>query len=499
MNNIKKILLVFGLLFVSGCSTTINNNPKPSGEDDNSVGIYTIDDLKKINSQSTYKYKLMKDITFNSAFTPIQFFNGEFDGNGHTISMLYNTSSFSSIDPKSYGIKSTALFTVIGENGHVHDLKFENCEGSTATEEMNVNAAILAGINKGKIKNVSFSKCRTSLVDGNGNMSGIVASQNESTGEISNVTIDGKSNIFVTRKSSTENLGKPTYGMIAGFNKGSIHDCVIHETTVTAPNGGGICGTNNGSINNVANILQVISVTTYYKAIVGGLVGENNGRLTNSYAFNSNITAMFNADVVSTITGFIGGVCGVNTNTMSHNYFEGAITSLMSGKETELSKVTDLCVAGICANSPWVAIGNFADCKIISLAQGALSIIQSKETGSVYKDIYSYAICFLRNGAAENRIQAKTLPEYHGYDIAVVDYEKGKDSIPVKFYNNQDDSRLDTTWLEFLKTKQFLDQGNYVVENLYPIINSELGYNYKGSTNYQNEVRNADQQSKDMK
>ena len=114
--------------------------------------------------------------------------------------------------------------------------------------------------------------------------------------------------------------GNKNAGAVAGVNKGRIEGIVTFGNTVTAENNaGGIAGINNGkgtfdekgrlTGNGVYDVESIGSVIAEKNtAVVGGLVGTNEGSLGNSYS-DSAVTVTTGV----TISNGLGGVVGNNT------------------------------------------------------------------------------------------------------------------------------------------------------------------------------------------
>ena len=131
----------------------------------------------------------------DSAFTPIPYFNGTFNGNGHTISALDLSGKYS----------RAGLFGVIGESGAVKDLNVSGTLDISGTTEA---VGGIVGVNNGRVSSCSF----TGSV--NGSMStGAIAGKNAVTGSIQGCIAAGS--VF----------GSKMTGGVAGYNLGLIASC----------------------------------------------------------------------------------------------------------------------------------------------------------------------------------------------------------------------------------------------------------------------------------
>ena len=102
-------------------------------------------------------------------------------------------------------------------------------------------------------------------------------------------------------------------GGLVGFNYGRItNSYAMGAVTGTGDEVGGLVGFNYGRITNS----YAMGAVTGTGDEVGGLVGENNGRITNSYA-------------MGTVTGTgddVGGLVGFNGGSVTNSYATGAVT-----------------------------------------------------------------------------------------------------------------------------------------------------------------------------
>ena len=205
-------------------------------------------------------------------FTPIPTFGGTFDGQGHTISVLFLTGSGN----------VRGLFRYIQPTGAVRDL---NVTGTISPSDRKNTLGGLVGENQGAITNCSFSGT-VSGADSIGGIAGI----NEAQGQIINCTFSGS----VT--------GEHYVGGIAGQNYGSIIQCEnsgsINTTEVDAELNldnlnqeqlnaaenvpvctdiGGITGFSSGILQSCVNTGAVCYAHVGYN--IGGIVGRQSGYL----------------------------------------------------------------------------------------------------------------------------------------------------------------------------------------------------------------------------
>ena len=178
----------------------------------------------------------------------------------------------------------------------------------------------LFGYNSGTIKNVGVSE---SFISGNDNVGG-VCGNNEGT----------ISNCYNTGTVS----GGYDVGGVCGFNEGTISNCYNSGYISGGLTVGGVCGLNStyGTIYSCYNSGNVSGTGDYYVS-VGGVCGDNDGKISNCYNFGTvsgnngiggvcgdndgKISNCYNFGTVSGNNGIIGGVCGRNYGSISNCYY----------------------------------------------------------------------------------------------------------------------------------------------------------------------------------
>lgn len=214
-----------------------------------------------VSNGNTYKGKtimLMTNVTTSGASEHKDFytagdndkpFEGTFDGNGHTLSILYVDNLFNQ--------------EYIGFIGH----------------------------NKGVIKNL----CVSSLYMNSARYGGLICGKN--SGLIENCAAFGS---MAWTHDTTLNI---TNGGITGFNSGTIRKCLVNGQ-INAPSqegssgeAGGIAGENEGDIISC----RVAGMVSGYEA--GGIVAYN-------YSIGSNIIRCINNATISSDSGYCGGIVG---------------------------------------------------------------------------------------------------------------------------------------------------------------------------------------------
>lgn len=293
---------------------------------------YIISDTKTLETLSIYvnagglkkkHFKLTSDVVLRGteAFKPIgravdnAWFNGTFDGDGHTVEMQ---------DLFSEGKNYTALFGRVDTNSVIKNL---NVKGKIRAN--NYDAGI-AGLNKGRIENCSVD---VNILDG-GEYTGGIAGYNN--GEIVNCTSAG----------SIEGGLGAQIGGITAYNTGLIENC-HNKANVTATyykniGAGGIAGYSEGTVINSSNGADVdpskSSILEFYtggKVLgtknVGGVVGHNKGTLKNSWSYGlvyPSLTLKNGTQPKVEYYENAGGVVGLNEKTVENSYNDGHVCGL---------------------------------------------------------------------------------------------------------------------------------------------------------------------------
>lgn len=251
--------------------------------DGNVINVGSVEEFMEIAENCKYdKWSVGKTINLTAdidlskeKFRGIGYFNGTFEGNGHTVSV-------GSFMPKgsNYG-----FFRYIGESGTVNNLKISASVIASGSAE---NIGGVAGTNYGMIKNTVF-RGKVSGKSGIGGIAGV----NRVGASIENCTSEGV--ILATYYT----------GGITGKNEGSISGCVngssvnveelessldlggmdvsslnLARKVVIRNDMGGIAGTSSGVIAGCRNQGTIGFNHTGYN--VGGITGSQKGRILDS-------------------------------------------------------------------------------------------------------------------------------------------------------------------------------------------------------------------------
>ena len=240
---------------------------------------------------------LTADITFTEPYTPLgtsksSSYTGIFDGDGHTIELRG-------------GFTTGDSFGIFGHNnGTIKDIKVYLKDTGTIGD-------YFGGIVGHNDSEGTISGCTCIAPDGSDvintqEYAGGIAGYNKGT------ISDCINNRYLWNATSAENVGG-----IVGINFGTVTDC---SNTGRLRNGsiiGGIAGYNDGKIENCSNSGQIVDGEDN----VGGIVGQND---SNSKLINCHNTAPIGA------TGYgVGGVTGENSGsiTMCSNLGEVIVNS----------------------------------------------------------------------------------------------------------------------------------------------------------------------------
>lgn len=229
------------------------------------------------------------------------------------------TGTFDGRDNRIIGLTMTGdnagIFDTIGADGTVEDLRVYS--GTfTGTD----NAGAVAGVNNGKISNVTAfgNVVDVKNTSDQASYAGGIAGTN--SGTIDSVTVTGTA----TQSSQvTAGSAEAAAGGIAGLNSGTISNSsansAVNASAGNATALGGVAGVNEGTLDNVdslgvaTGVYKVQGQNTLYSDNVGGIAGTNSGTVTNVY----------NESIVSGRDN-VGGIFGENSGTSVSNVANAA-------------------------------------------------------------------------------------------------------------------------------------------------------------------------------
>lgn len=243
---------------------TKNDFAGGNGSKSNPFEITKTSQLKKIVKYPTAYFKQTKNLDFGyeavgGFFTEDQPFNGNYNGNGKTISNISGTE---------------ALFEYVGEKGVIKNLSMKSC--SVVGDEQ----ALLAKNNYGKITGCDIIKGTMSAVREGHTNAGMMVCYNYGT--ITNCETSGSI--------SANDIGwREAYaGGIAEYNaqSGKIISCVSHANVTSSSNdevyAGGIVARNDGMING-CEADGTITVNANNGKFAGGIASVNNSQIIDCY------------------------------------------------------------------------------------------------------------------------------------------------------------------------------------------------------------------------
>lgn len=270
----------------------------------NPVLISSVSDFNSIQYDDDAYYKLEADLEFGTDeeygsitslfYTSSDSFNGHFDGNGHTISNISISNSYSYV----------GIFGNIGNGGSVENLTIKNVSISS-TKGSELYLGVVAGCNQGTINNVVVDNVKITH-EGTGTskqyVGGFVGVNTNTitNSSVTNVTMDLRSRLM------------STVGGFVGCNGG------ITQTAIAAAK------IDNCSATGISITTKFITTRTvtlddtdvHYFQYTGGFVGETNVDITNSYSEATiTSTASFTAGSVVDIYDIsLGGFAGRTVN-----------------------------------------------------------------------------------------------------------------------------------------------------------------------------------------
>ena len=265
-------------------------------------------------------------------------YKGTFDGRDHRIIGLKMEAEK---DSDGNGSGNAGIFDTIGKNGTVEDLRVYS-----GTFTGTANAGAVAGVNNGNISNVTTFG---NVVESANHAGGIAG---ENSGTISGASAIGTSTVTAdksggvaggiagtnsgTISDSSANSAVDSssgdaaaLGGVVGVNAGELNNVdslgvttgiykVEGEETKYSDNVGGIAGTNSGIVTNAYNESIVSG-----RDNVGGILGVNKGTSVSNVANASSITGEAGANDISE---HVGGLVGANEGSITNGRNNGEIT-----------------------------------------------------------------------------------------------------------------------------------------------------------------------------
>ena len=340
-----------------------------------SIPIYTADDLKAIGDYSSSKYYLANDIDLGGEqWTPLWYFSGELNGEGHKIHNFTITSS-------DY---LAGFFTT--NSGTIKNVTFSDFVFTVSSESQTFTAGAIVGNNSGTIENchvtdatITYSYICNLTGDPRNFVGGLVG-ENQSI--LSSCTITADINTYIeTNNTQAYTNAVMQVGGIAGNNSGTIQK-IQTEVHITYTNTGSYHGRhaqiwlgaavsdNNGIISHCdvnTTITGVAGANPYsIRAYAGGFVYSNHGNISSCHASGSlEIPSGFNV-------AHAGGFALHNHNTIKDCYTNVEIS-------VKASAITDSVIGGFVGENKGTISSCYTVSHITTSAQGAVGGFAGKQ------------------------------------------------------------------------------------------------------------------------
>ena len=253
-------------------------------------------------------------------------FSGTFDGDGHTISGLYDDTGrtyagFVGELSGSGTIKNLGIVDSWIRGYHVGGVCGESagtityCYFSGTINVELANAGGLCGENSGTITN-SYNMGKVSGISSGNGIGGVCGANSG--------TITNSYNIGTV--SATDHAA----GGVSGINSGTItYSYNTGSVFASRYVAGGVCGQNDGTIRNVFNSGKLNSSSSGYYVRIGGLCGITTSGSTLEYGYN---IGMLNGDEYDPL----GGVCALPEGSVSHCWYNSDVfggNAFVAGEE----------------------------------------------------------------------------------------------------------------------------------------------------------------------
>ena len=343
-----------------------------TGEQLKGIQQYYNDPENKGTQILSYNFALKNDIdasdvTDYEAIGTGSEYTGTFDGRDNRIIGL-NVGKTSETSTASE-VANAGIFDTVGAGGTVEDLRVYS-----GTFDGTTNAGAVAGVNHGTLSNVtafgnvvqsegyagSITGENTGTIDNASAIGTATAANAEdesrtpaTAGGIAGINQNG-AEIKNSTSNSAVNASKgnaAALGGVAGVNEGALSNVdslgvttgvykVEGEDTLYSNNVGGIAGKNSGTVENAYNESIVSG-----RDNVGGILGENSGKNVSNVANASNVTGEAGNGAAS---NFVGGLVGDNEGSITNGRNNGKITGnnyvggLVGKNGTEDSTLTNL-------------------------------------------------------------------------------------------------------------------------------------------------------------
>lgn len=271
-----------------------------NGSAANPYQIANLEQLCKVGSHNGVYYIQTANIDlnyqdFSALFTSDVPFNGNYNGNGCSISNIMGTSE----------ADYRGIFSKIGEKGSVSNLIVTG-----GTYQGKSFIGMIAGSNEGTIENCTVTSCN---ITASGIKAGTICGFNG--GVIKNCRVS--QNII---NAQGRDGWDSHAGGICGYNSGVITGCILNKDTLKSGYrcSGGVCGYNLGNILNCA--VTGDNITAGDDGYVGGISGYSKGIVANCTVEDCEISGAH----------YKGGIIGGNGGTNTNNTYNGTLPQVGS-------------------------------------------------------------------------------------------------------------------------------------------------------------------------
>ena len=285
-------------------------------------------------------------------------FDGILDGNGHKISNISLLATFKHDDNGTYA--PVSMFKEIGTDGVVRNITLETnvTVGSSTSAISNAQFGLIAMKNYGLIDNVTVSGTVTFTNCVLVTAGGLVK---DNYGTISNITLGTAEKHFVISADianrEVKYLGGVAYnnyenavvedvvidyveftvdnendstilGGAVGYNLGVVQNAQVTKNAVLQANNiGGVVYDNTTSGKVIASgfVGNIVATTSNSSVNVGGIVGLNNGEITQCYA---SIKDVSNFTIRAVEGSNVGGLLGLNYASVSNSYVVNLVSQV---------------------------------------------------------------------------------------------------------------------------------------------------------------------------
>lgn len=266
-----------------------------------------------------------------------------------------------------------------------------------------------------------------------------------SVGTIKNLTVNGSIK------------GDSYVGAVVGRNDGNVLNCTSKVSVIGQGNFvGGIVGYNNGKINRCVNLASLSAESSTLKSNAGGIAGLNSttAEITNSYSL---------ANIDANAYHAVGGLVGNNQGLIKNSYFDANV----SAKEF---------VGGIAGQNDSGVISNCVNYgKVSSLNSFSGAITGYNNAGTLSNNYYLHSVATDGNGYVQNGVGADELDNR----IADISFQTLSFNENLEIATTNVLGVQTASLIEALNTFVFSERSNAVVNDAWQILaNDKVGFGF---------------------